>query len=245
MAQQYQVPQDVEAEDKLLGPFTFRQFIYLLVGAALIAVAVLLFRIFPLLAIIPVPLILLFGALALPIKKEQPMETYLAAIISFRLKPRIRLWKPGQPETDILITAPKKVDAVHTKQLSENEATHRLSFLADIVDSEGYAIKGATVNSSVRDEVLNEASSAVDIFDPITTAPKAKNSKNQINNWSEYVANKRQQAYRAPAIPNSTQNTTQSHNAPAIINNETKAQSPNRQTPTTQNNDGEVFISLR
>ena len=26
---QYKVPQDVEAEDKLIGPFSFRQFIYL------------------------------------------------------------------------------------------------------------------------------------------------------------------------------------------------------------------------
>ena len=31
----YKVPQDVEAEDKLLGPFTFRQFIYLLIACLL------------------------------------------------------------------------------------------------------------------------------------------------------------------------------------------------------------------
>jgi hypothetical protein len=29
----YKVPQDVEAEDKLIGPFSFRQFIYLIVAA--------------------------------------------------------------------------------------------------------------------------------------------------------------------------------------------------------------------
>ena len=79
---QYKVPQDVEADDKLLGPFSFRQFVYLLVCGGLIALAVGLFQIFPLLAIIPVPPILLFAALALPIKKDQPMETYIAALVS-------------------------------------------------------------------------------------------------------------------------------------------------------------------
>ena len=76
---QYKVPQDVEADDKLIGPFSFRQFVYLLVAAGLIALMVGLFQLFPLLAIIPIPFILLFGALALPLKKDQPMETYLAA----------------------------------------------------------------------------------------------------------------------------------------------------------------------
>ena len=48
----YKVPQDVEADDKLLGPFSFRQFIYLLVLTALIALAFALGRIFILIAFI-------------------------------------------------------------------------------------------------------------------------------------------------------------------------------------------------
>ena len=43
----YKVPQDVEADDKLLGPFNFRQFIYLMVAGGLIALAIFLFQIFP------------------------------------------------------------------------------------------------------------------------------------------------------------------------------------------------------
>ena len=56
---QYKVPQDVEADDKLLGPFSFRQFVYLLIAGGLVALAVLLFQLFPLLAIIPLPFIIL------------------------------------------------------------------------------------------------------------------------------------------------------------------------------------------
>ena len=54
---QYKVAQDVEAEDKLLGPFSFRQFIYLIIVAVACALAWGLARIFVALAIIPLPVI--------------------------------------------------------------------------------------------------------------------------------------------------------------------------------------------
>ena len=161
---QYKVPQDVEADDKLIGPFSFRQFVYLLIAGGLIAVGVGLFQIFPLLAIIPLPPVLLFAALALPLKKDQPMETYLAAIVSYYLKPKQRLWTPGQRESTIRITAPKIVEDDKVRNITSEEATHRLSFLADIVDTEGYAIKGAGANQ-VSEELIMEANTANDIFE--------------------------------------------------------------------------------
>lgn len=159
---QYKVPQDVEADDKLLGPFTFRQLIYLFVTAGLCVVAYFLARLLIILVIIPVPLILFFGALALPLKKDQPMETYLAALISYYLKPHNRFWNPGQRESTIQITAPKIVEESRTRDISGDEASHRLSFLASIVDTEGHAIRDT---STVREELIAEANSTTDIFE--------------------------------------------------------------------------------
>ena len=161
---QYKVPQDVEADDKLIGPFSFRQFIYLLIAAGLIALAVGLFQLFPLLAIIPLPPVLLFIALALPLKKDQPMETYLAALVSYYLKPHKRIWTPGQRESTINITAPKIVEENRTRDITGEEVTHRLSFLADIVDTGGYAIKGAGANP-MKEDLVAEANTATDIFE--------------------------------------------------------------------------------
>ncbi|MBR3052312.1 PrgI family protein [Candidatus Saccharibacteria bacterium] len=162
---QYKVPQDVEADDKLLGPFTFRQFVYLLIAGGLIALAVGLFQLFPLLAIIPIPFVLLLLILALPLKKDQPMETYLAALVSYYLKPRTRRWTPGQKETTIAITAPKKQEGEkRTRDITGEEATHRLSFLANIVDTEGYAIKGAGVGD-VNGVLVAEADTVSDMFE--------------------------------------------------------------------------------
>ena len=162
---QYKVPQDVEADDKLIGPFSFRQFVYLLVAAGLIALAVGLFQIFPVLVIIPIPFILLFAALALPLKKDQPMETYLAAVLSYYLKPRNRVWTPGQRESTIDVTAPKVVDDEdRSRSITGDEVTHRLSFLADIVDSEGRSIDNLG-GKQVSDDLVMEANTTNDMFE--------------------------------------------------------------------------------
>lgn len=162
---QYKVPQDVEADDKLLGPFSFRQFVYLLVAGVLIALAVAFFQLFPLLAIIPILPAFFFLVLALPLKKDQPMETYLAAIVSYYLKPHKRIWTPGQKESTIQITAPKIVEESRTRDITGEEATHRLSFLADIVDTEGQAIKNIGPSNQVSEELVKEANMTSDMFE--------------------------------------------------------------------------------
>lgn len=168
---QYKVPQDVEAEDKLIGPFSFRQFIYLIIVALSGALAWGLFQLFPLLVIIPLPIILFFGALALPLRKDQPMEVYLAAMVSYYLKPRRRFWDPDGVESLIEITIPKVVEVRRTKDLSQSDAQQRFGYLAEIVDSNGWAIRGQTAggikapNSAMNTDVYYAAQQAEDILD--------------------------------------------------------------------------------
>ncbi len=177
----YKVPQDVEADDKLLGPFNFRQFIYLIIVAGCIALDIFLWGIFPGLIILPLPIIIFFGALALPLRKDQPMETYLAAVVSFYLKPNKRFWQPDGVEHLIQISAPVNREEHLTKELSQNEASRRLSYLADIVDTEGWAIKHsiAPVNTTVREEYSNEARAAEDMFDNSRVSSNVDNLLNQ------------------------------------------------------------------
>lgn len=164
----YKVPQDVEADDKLIGPFSFRQFIYIIIVVIAIALAWGLSQLFLPLLIIPLPIIIFFGALALPLRKDQPMETYLAAIVSFYLKPRKRLWQPDGIQSLVEITAPKVIEIRRSKNLSETEAQQRLSYLADIVDTEGWAVRGVTVpatNSPLQNDAYFEAQQTEDILD--------------------------------------------------------------------------------
>lgn len=164
----YKVPQDVEADDKLIGPFSFRQFVYIIIVVIAIALAWGLAQLFIPLALIPLPIILLFGALALPLRKDQPMEIYLAAIVSFYLKPRKRLWQPDGVQSLVEITAPKEIEVQRTKDLSQTEAEQRLSYLANIVDTQGWAVRGVgtdTANTPLQSDAYIEAQQAEDILD--------------------------------------------------------------------------------
>ena len=164
----YKVPQDVEADDKLIGPFSFRQFIYLIIVALSIALAWGLAQVFIGLVIIPLPVILLFGALALPLRKDQPMEIYLAALVSYYLKPHKRLWDPDGIDSLIEITVPKTVELSRTKDITEADADQRFGYLANIVDSQGWAIRGAgaqTPSTAMNNDIFLEAQSAQDILD--------------------------------------------------------------------------------
>ncbi len=163
---QYKVPQDVEADDKLLGPFTFRQFVYLMIMGGMIALAVALFQIFPLLAILPLPIAIFFAVLALPLKKDQPMETYLAAIVSYHLKPRNRFWNPGQRESTITITAPKVVEQPRTRNITGEEASTRLSFLANVVDTEGNSLRNSAPAQPMQPAFYTANISAPDVLEP-------------------------------------------------------------------------------
>lgn len=196
---QYKVPQDVEAEDKLLGPFTFRQFIYLIVTVGSAGMSFAFFQIFPLLAIIPLPITFFFAILALPLKKDQPMETYLAAIVSFYLKPRKHIWLSGQRESTILITAPKKVEKSRTRNITEEEASHRLSFLAEIVDSEGYSIHNNS-STTMQPEVIAEANSVTDIFDSPSPVIAQIIQQEQVSHHNELLAQMRTAIERAESI---------------------------------------------
>ncbi|HSW80945.1 MAG TPA: PrgI family protein [Candidatus Saccharimonas sp.] len=162
----YKVPQDVEAEDKLVGPFGFRQFVYLGVAGLSGFIAYLLARLSLFLVIIPIPVIIFCVVLALPLRKEQPMETYLLALLRFYLKPKLRLWNPDGTITYVEIIAPKVVEQKLAKDLSVENATERLDYLARIMDSRGWSLKGENEpTNSVTAAIAVEAQTATDVLD--------------------------------------------------------------------------------
>ncbi len=176
----YKVPQDVEAEDKLIGPFNFRQFVYLIIVALALGIAWGLGQLFLPLAIIPLPVIIFFGALALPLRKDQPMEIYMAALVSFYLKPRKRIWEADGIKSLIEITVPKVVEVQRTKDISQNEAQKRFQYLAEIVDSQGWAVRGRGVqapNSAMKTDAYFEAQQVTDILDSNESVAMSLNKK--------------------------------------------------------------------
>lgn len=142
----YKVIQDIEAEDKLFGPFSLRQFIYLIIVIGLLFVGFKLLTSAWFLIFLLLPFILFFGLLALPFGQQQSTEVWLLAKIRFALKPRKRIWDQTGVQELVTITAPKVVEKHLVKNLSQGEVRSRLQALANTIDSRGWAVKNVDVN---------------------------------------------------------------------------------------------------
>lgn len=138
----YKVIQDIEAEDKFLGPLTLKQFVFGAGGAFFGYLNVFaLQQNFPYAMIILVPPMLLGFFLAIPWSKDQPTEVWVLAKLRFYFKPRNRIWDQSGMEELVTITAPKKEEKPLTKNFTQTEVKSRLEALAQTIDSRGWAIK--------------------------------------------------------------------------------------------------------
>ena len=92
---QFQVPQFIEVEDKIFGPLTLRQFIYLAGGVGLCAILY-----FTLPGIIAIPLMLpvgvFSGALAFYKINNKPFINTLEAAVMYYVKNKLYIWKKEQ-----------------------------------------------------------------------------------------------------------------------------------------------------
>lgn len=143
----YKVIQDIEAEDKLLGPLTFRQFVY--AGSCILFLYLTYLAIAkgaPFMAVVFLPLAALCGFFAWPWSRDQPTEVWALAKIRFMVKPRKRIWSQSGTKELVTITAPKQVQAIYTNGLSQDEVQSRLRALAETIDSRGWVVKNVNVN---------------------------------------------------------------------------------------------------
>ncbi|MBI3984254.1 PrgI family protein [Candidatus Microgenomates bacterium] len=150
----HKIPQNVEAEDKLLGPFTFRQFIYLFITAFAILIGYLLAQISWWLFLPMLPLILVFGILGVYHREDQPVETYLLAFINYLTKPRKRIWDSEGVVETVRLKAPKKVAAPTIRKLSAERG--QLKWLAGVMDTRGWSTKEATLTLPMADQRIND-----------------------------------------------------------------------------------------
>lgn len=138
----HKVPQDVEAEDKIVGFLSLKQLIFTIVGLAFGYLTYFFFvKVHPVSALLWLPFTLMFLVLGLYQRKDQPVEVYLASAIGYYFKPRVRIWGQEGYQERVNITAPPVVEKHLTKDFTGDEAVSRLSGLSLMMDSRGWASK--------------------------------------------------------------------------------------------------------
>lgn len=97
-----QVPQFLDVEDKIIGPLTLKQFIYLLLGGGVIFLlySTLKLSVF---IIVAIPVAIFVLMLAFYRVGNQKFTQFVVNFLSFISKPNIYIWKklaPKQPEEE-------------------------------------------------------------------------------------------------------------------------------------------------
>lgn len=90
--QQFQVPQFITVEDRIIGPLTLKQFAYLLGATSVLLLTWFFFHVI-LFFIIGIPITALFIAMAFVKLNSQPFPTVFANAINYYLKPNLYLWQ--------------------------------------------------------------------------------------------------------------------------------------------------------
>jgi len=141
----YKVPQDIEAEDTILGPLTFKQMIFIIVAGVTGFAGFLLLQVSPFLLIPILPVFLVFLVLGVYRPKDQPVENKLAAYLGYYLKPRVKVWSRDGIIDHVTIKALKQVRKYYADDRTPDQVRSQLKQLAQVVDTRGWSTKQAQV----------------------------------------------------------------------------------------------------
>ena len=138
---QFKVPQFLDIEDKIFGPFTFREFVYLAGGAGLC------FILYKLLGLIlgAIPILIIAGfSLALTFYKpnNKPFLNIIESSFKYFTKNKLYIWKKGKSHAsmdgvrhDFTKSDINKVQIIHSNNLQLNGSKLRdLAWSLDVLD---------------------------------------------------------------------------------------------------------------
>ncbi len=90
--QQFKVPQYIELEDKIIGPLTLKQFLYLLAGAIILFILWFFLKL-GLFIVIAIPVIAVATAFAFYKPHGRPLINLIFSFFNYIRKPRLYLWR--------------------------------------------------------------------------------------------------------------------------------------------------------
>ncbi|MDD5731453.1 MAG: PrgI family protein [Patescibacteria group bacterium] len=188
MPDQYKIPQNIDVEDKILGPFTLKQFLYIMGGGIIIYV---LFNIFAktnliLFLVISIPIAIAVLMLVFVKVNERPFLDFFFYFIAYLQDPKEKKWIKSTKVKEFKITA-KISEAEEAKQKEIADLSRRgivrsqLQQMAIVLDSRGWSresldqeLKGRVASSveekSVVRQKFAEEENLADMFSDIEGA---------------------------------------------------------------------------
>jgi hypothetical protein len=146
---QFKVPQNIDLEDKIIGPLTLVQFIYLITGGIIIYIS---FSVFSPIVFWPIAIIVGLLSLTLAFIKiqDQPFSRFLASMALFFVRPQKRVWNKEIALEEIpykKASQIKKEDMKVPQKAVEKSELEKLSY---ILDTRGKAGEQKNIKTEVQ-----------------------------------------------------------------------------------------------
>ncbi len=138
----FQVPQFIEVEDKIFGPLTFKQFVYLAGGAGVVVV---FFTFLPkfLAILVALPVAAFAIALAFYRPNDKPFINMVEASFNYLTTSKLYIWKKESPTPKASADQEKKqtpIEQVYVPRLSESKLRD-LTWSLDIKENQNPVTK--------------------------------------------------------------------------------------------------------
>jgi len=117
---QFQTPQFIDVEDKIFGPLTFKQFLYLAGGGGISFVIYSSLPFFPA-ALLILPIGALSVSLAFVKINERPFIDVLEAAFNYTTKSKLYIWKKEKKPLPTKTTAPIDSPQIKAPTLSQSK----------------------------------------------------------------------------------------------------------------------------
>lgn len=131
----FQVPQFIDVEDKIFGPLTFRQFVYVVGGGGIVYICL---KLLPLYAaiLIGIPVGALAFALAFVKFNGKPFISLIESLFVYLVRDKLYLWKKDLKKKSEKATAEEhqKVPISSIPTMTESKL-HDISWGLDVLDS--------------------------------------------------------------------------------------------------------------
>ncbi len=132
----FQVPQFIDIEDKIFGPLTIKQFIYIAGGAGLCFI---LFRFLPLIIVIPVGVVIIGFSFGLAFYKinNKPLIYVIQSAFGYYVSSKLYLWKKKDKSPEKAVQAgmgETNLPPIYVPKLSQSKL-HDLTWSLDIKEN--------------------------------------------------------------------------------------------------------------
>ncbi len=128
---QFRVPQFIDVEDKIFGPFTFKQFMYMAGGAGM---AFVIYKTIPIYiaVILILPILGLSAALTFAKVNNKPFAQILESYFKFMIQNKLYIWKKV-PKKKTPQKVAEKTEQQNSPKMSDSKLKD-LSWSLDVLD---------------------------------------------------------------------------------------------------------------